>query len=428
MMSIIRRYFDPIRSRWYAQRSVQQTSVQATALHIYLRLDDVYSYLAVQLLAQFDEILVDSIKPLQIFIAKETEPPPNTLSQAEWQNYCLQDAKILALQHGFNYGDVPELPSQTAIEQAYCILEHSHLTGQDFLYLLEDVYHILWQQQHHKLNTLYLQAKQRQKPQQMAFHYSEKPILHAYFDFAQRHYHAVDGILRLTRRLRQLKLFTAPPIFLINHIEWREHLIQGVTEIADIQALQPKLDLYLALEDPMSWLILAYIKTQFLDYYNIQLNIYPIEYQAKDEFDWHIPYRLAQRMGVDFSPFCRPTATACMEMAKLFYHVEEEKQVSALYYILQAVWTEGKDFSYAKHFNQMKEQLNIKNLKTQDIYHILQKNTAECFAKKQPNLPVFVLHIDNQEYVFNSVYRLWFIESIFSRTLEQHYRVNSIHH
>lgn len=422
MMSTFRRYFDPICSQWYAQRSVQPTHVQATELQIYLRLDDVYSYLAVQLLSQIDEILVDNIKPLHIFIAKETAPPPNTLNQSEWQNYSLQDAKILALQHGFNYNNVSELPNQTAIEQVYSILEHSHLTGRDFLHLLEDVYHILWQQQHHKLNTLYLQAKQRTKSEKMAFSYTEKPLLHAYFDFAQRHYHAVDDVLRLTRRLRQLKLFTAPPIFLINHIEWGEHLIQGVEEIADIQALQPKLDLYIALEDPMSWLILAYIKAQFLDYYNIKLNIYPIEYQGKDHFNWYILYRLAQRMGIKFAPFCRPTATTCIQIAKLFYHIDEDKKVSALYYLLQAVWTEGKDLSYAKHFNEMKQQLNISEFKTQDIYQKLRENTTQCSAQKQPNLPVFVLHIDHQEYIFNSVYRLWLIESIFSRTLEQHYK------
>lgn len=422
-MSILRRYFDPIRSRWYAQRSVQR-DVPVTALRIYLCLDDVYSYLTVQFLAQLDDILHDKIKPLQIFISKQIEPPPNTLNQQDWQSYCFQDAKILAQQHGFTYPHTAVLPSTTHIEQAYTILEHSHLTGQEFLYLLEDVYHILWQQQENKLETLYLQARQRTQATTSAFQYYDKAIYHAYFDFAQRSYSAVDGLLRLTRRLQQLKLLTAPPIFLINHIEWREHLIQGVAEIADIQALQPSLDLYIALEDPMSWLILAYIKSQLLDYYKIQLNIYPIHYQGKDDFQWDKTYRLAQRMGIPFSPFCRPTETACLQIAKLFYNVDESQRLSVLYEILKAVWTEGKDLSYHKHFNELLEQLDIV-LNTQNVYQQLQDNTTACFAKKQPYLPVFVLKIDGQEYVFNSAYRVWLIESIFSRVLEQHYTQES---
>ena len=38
-------------------------------LSIYLRLDDVYSYLAVQQLSQLDEILSDELKPLKIIIS-----------------------------------------------------------------------------------------------------------------------------------------------------------------------------------------------------------------------------------------------------------------------------------------------------------------------------------------------------------------------
>lgn len=423
MIPILRRYIDPIRSRWYAQRSVRQSDIQQTELSIYLRLDDVYSYLAVQILDDLDDILCDEIKPLHIFIAKETEPPPNTLTADDWLQYTLNDGKILASQHGFAYDETPELPTTKAIEQAYKILESSDLTGREFLYLLEDVYHMLWQQQYHKLNTLYLQAQQREKPMQMAFQYSQQPILMAYFEFAQRQYHAVDGLLRLTRRLQQLKLLNAPPIFLINHIEWKEHLIQGVEEIADIQALQPELDIYVALEDPMSWLLLSYIKHQLLEYYNIHVKIYPIEYQAKDEFEWHIPYRLSHRMGVDFAPFCRPTQTACHEMAKLFYNVDEEQRLSALYYILQAVWTEGKDLSYSKHFHQLEQELNIQ-LSQHNIYQQLQENTQQCKAFKQPNLPVLVLRIDGQQYVFNSVYRIWLIERIFSHVLEQKYKAD----
>ena len=48
-MSLLRRWFDPIRSSWFYQKPVRQTVLSIEdGLSIHLRLDDVYSYLAVQ--------------------------------------------------------------------------------------------------------------------------------------------------------------------------------------------------------------------------------------------------------------------------------------------------------------------------------------------------------------------------------------------
>ena len=58
-MSLLRRWFDPIRSRWFYQKPSRQAVLPTEqGLSIYLRLDDVYSYLAVQQLPQLDELLI----------------------------------------------------------------------------------------------------------------------------------------------------------------------------------------------------------------------------------------------------------------------------------------------------------------------------------------------------------------------------------
>ncbi len=135
--------------------------------------------------------------------------------------------------------------------------------------------------------TLYAMASEHHRAQNFEERiFNDTPVLASYFEFGERKYHAVDDLLRLTRRLRQQKLLTDNPIFLINHIEWREHLISDAEELNEIQALDPELDLYVALEDPISWLLLAYIKEELADYYNIRLNIYPLSYHGRDLFDW----------------------------------------------------------------------------------------------------------------------------------------------
>ncbi len=226
-MSLLRRWFDPIRSSWFYQKPSRQAVLPTeNGLSIYLRLDDVYSYLAVQQLSQLDEILSDELKPLKIIISHTSSEPPNSMTQEEWQHYCLNDAKILANQHRFAFDEFPEIPSQEALKQAAVILKRTPLQGQNFFHLLEDIFHMLWQQQYGKLRTLHAMAVKHQMPQHFPERiFTDEPVQAAYFEFGGRKYHAVDDLLRLTRRLKQQKLLTGIPIFLINHIEWREHLI-----------------------------------------------------------------------------------------------------------------------------------------------------------------------------------------------------------
>lgn len=426
-MSLLRRWFDPLRSHWFYQKPIRQVVLSAEhGLSIHLRLDDVYSYLAVQQLPELEEILSDELKPLKVIISSQTAAPPNQMSALEWQTYCLNDAKILSKQHRFSFHDTPEQPPAEAIQQAEIILRYTPLRGQDFLYLLEDVFHMLWQKQYGKLRTLYAMASRHHSLQQFPERiFNDDAVLASYFEFGQRKYHAVDDLLRLTRRLKQQKLLTGNPIFLINHIDWREHLISDAEELNAIQALDPELDLYIALEDPMSWLLLAYIKEELANYYNIQLNIYPLSYHQRDLFDWSLATRLSKRTEVSFTPFCRPTEQATQQMAQLFYSVPAEQQVETMYRLLQAVWTKGKDLSFKPHFAQMQQDLAIAQLSQEDITAKLQDNDLRCEMKSQPDFPVLELRIAGQSYVFNSLYRVWMIESIFSNVLEQQYKTEN---
>ncbi|MFM6958092.1 MAG: hypothetical protein ACKOXD_05960 [Acinetobacter sp.] len=423
-MSLLRRWFDPIRSSWFYQKPSRQAVLPTEqGLSIYLRLDDVYSYLAVQQLDQLNEILSDELKPLKVIISRQGAEPPNGMSRQDWQNYCLNDAKILAKQHRFGFDETPEIPSVEALQQAEIILRNTPLREQNFLHLLEDVFHMLWQQQYGKLRTLYAMASQHQAPQDYPERiFNDVPVAASYFEFGERKYQAVDDLLRLTRRLKQQKLLTGNPIFLINHIEWREHLINDGEALAEVQALHPELDLYIALEDPMSWLLLAYIKEELANYYNIQLKVYPLSYHGRDWFDWSLATRVSKRTQVAFTPFCRPTKEATYEMAKLFYSVAEAEQVDCIHEILEGVWTRGKDLSFKTHFQRMQKRLAIEQITEQDVDALLKQNDALCQQKHQPDFPVLELRIDGQSYVFNSLYRVWMIESIISNVLEEKYK------
>ena len=96
-----------------------------------------------------------------------------------------------------------------------------------------------------------------------------------------------------------------------------------------------------------------------------------------------------------------------------------------MHQILQGVWIRGKDLSFPTHFQRMQARLDIAQMTEQDVEALLKQNDVLCQQKHQPDLPVLELRIDGQRFVFNSLYRVWMIESIISNVLEEKYKQQS---
>jgi hypothetical protein len=426
-MSLLRRWFDPIRSRWFFNRPYRQRHLSSEeGLVVYLRFDDAYSYLIIQLLAQLQDLLVEPLKPIQIIIGSQTGELPNQLSELDWQYYSIQDAAILAKQHGFTFDTHVIPPTEELIQQAIDVLQCSLLTGNDYLHLLQDVFHMLWQNQRGKLKTLHQMASARALRQNTSVQYpirfTDEEVVGAFIQFGGKKYRAIDDFLRFTRRLKRQKLLTGEPIFLINHIEWGEHLVNDPEVLADIQALQAELDLYVVLEDPITWLILAYIKRELADYYNITLRVHALPYQGNDQFDWGMVSRLSKRTDVNIAPFCRPTVNAVNTMAWALFNVDIEDRAELLLQLLQACWCEGLDPEYKPHLSQMLQdypEILDQPVNIEATEALLQENLQQSVDYRQPDTPVFILHIGEQKYVFNSLYRVWQIESLLAGALDE---------
>ena len=90
-MSLLRRWFDPLRSRWFYQKPTRKVVLSTEqGLSIHLRLDDVYSYLAVQQLPELEEILSDELKPLKVVISSRTAEPPQSYVRHRVANLLLK--------------------------------------------------------------------------------------------------------------------------------------------------------------------------------------------------------------------------------------------------------------------------------------------------------------------------------------------------
>ena len=426
-MSLTRRWFDPLRSRWLLQRPVRQPRVSdngRATLTVVIRLDDVYSYLLVQIIAQLEGLLIPRARPLRIVLSTVASDPPNDLSVEQWRRYTYHDAAVLAQQHRFVFVENAEAPDPELIQQGLDILRLTPLQGADFLHLLQNVFHMVWQRQSGKLALLHqmalrrtgAQAQPADIPVSPALKLTEAPLDQAYIAYAGRRYLAIDDFLRLTRRLKQQELLIGEPVFLINHVEWREHLVSDPVLLADIQAMQPVLKVYGALEDPFTYLLLRYLQQEMVGYYNVKLKFFPLPFQGRDRFDWRLAMRLSKRVGVPFSPFCRPDEAGVMAMAKTLSGLKHETRLNRALALLEGVWSKGLDMEFAPHFKQILPDVALNDQASTQVW--LDRNQRGADALGVPDLPAFVLRVGGRRHVFCSLYRVWQVETLLSAALE----------
>ncbi len=425
-MSLTRRWLDPLRSRWLLQRPTRSRRPSARAnratLTVFLRLDDAYSYLLVQILTQLDSLLIPRLRPLKIIISTQSAEPPHNLTAEQWLRYTHHDAAVLAQQHRFVFQEDYIEPNKALMLQAQEILSLTPLQGAEFLRLLQNVFHMIWQNQSGKLALLHQMAIQRKPATPVSdtlipkVEFTEEPLSEAYIAFAGRHYLAIDDFLRLTRRLQHQKLLTSEPVFLINHVEWGEHLVSDPELLADIQAMRPVLKFYGALEDPFTYLVLRYLQQEMVGYYNVKVKFFPLPYQGRDAFDWRLAMRLSKRVGVPFSPFCRPDAAGVMAMTKTLVNLKHEARLNRALEMLEGVWSQGLDMDFLPHFSKVLPDVAISDSVAAMAW--LERNQNGATALGVPDLPAFELKVGGRRHVFCSLYRVWQVETLLSAALE----------
>jgi len=428
-MSLVRRWFDPIRSRWLLQRPVRRqhhhhrdaaANAAERGLVVYLRLDDVYSYLLVQILAQLDDLLIPRMRPIRLMLATTPELPDG-LTPEQWQRYSYGDAAVLARQHRFVFPENTTAPDPELMQQALDVLRLTPFRDADFLHLLQNVFHMVWQGQSGKLALLQQMALRRVVapqgvPTEPPITWSDEPLEQAYITYGGRRYYAIDDFLRLTRKLDQQKLLTSEPVFLINHVEWGEHLVSDPEFLTEIQAMRPVLKFYGALEDPFTYLLLSYLQQEMVGYYNVKVKFFPLPYQGRDVFDWRLAQRLSKRIDVPFSPFCRPDEAGVNAMARALVLLKHEARLERTLEILSTVWTKGLDMGFAPHFQQVLPDVALSDSATATTW--LERNQRGVGALGVPDLPAFVLRVGHRRHIFCSLYRVWQVETLLASALE----------
>lgn len=427
-MSWGRRWLDPLRSRWLQHTASRPQRPLRGPLVVQLRLDDPYSNLAVQLLPQLAGLMDPVWWPIQLDIYTEAPQDfPGGLTALDWQRYSVEDAHCLADQHHFDPPAQHHWPDPAHLAMAQQILQQTPLRDQDFLRLLQNVFHMLWQGQAGKLRTVQQLARQARtlagtavpEGSLLACRWVAAPLLQARYVLAGRSYLAVDDFLRLTRRLHHQQALRGEPVFLIDHVEWREHLVSDPVTLADIQARQPRLKFWGALEDPLTWILLQYIQREMAGHYNVLVEFLPLPHQQRDQFDWALLRRLSRRTGVDFAPFCRPDAAAVLLMARYLHGLDAAQRLGAALQLLEQVWTRGRCMATPWALQQ---GLALEGLPTlpeaASTAHWLAQHQQVVQALKLPDLPVMQLEIGGRQWRFCGLYRVWRLEVLLAQAAE----------
>ncbi len=419
-----RRWLDPLRSRWQARAGARHSPLKGP-LALHLRLDDPYSHLAVQALPRLVRLLGPSCLPLHIVLCDRLPTVlPAGLTAEQWHSHSLADAAMLARQHHFDFAPDPHLPAPVLQQVAAEVLQCTPLRGEAFLRLLHNVFHMLWHGQTGKLHTVLnicrrAPAKAATQDDTVVFVTRAEGLLQASYVLDGRFYRAVDDFLRLTRRLHHQGGLLEAPVFLINHVDWGEHLVSDPVVLAQIQAHQPRLEFWGALEDPLTWLLLRYIQQEMTGHYNVQVTFLPLPYQGRDGFDGSLMQRLSRRTGVGFGPYVRPDARSSFLMARYLCALPPEQHTERALGLLAQVWTRAQAVRDVRDLQRALALSEPPVLAPEaDTRDWLARHQQQANALHLPEQPLMRLGVGARRWAFAGLYRVWRLETLLAQVID----------
>lgn len=442
MALFLRHVSDPLRSRWlkrqasldnllsqgYRNDAAVHTPVHAedSALRLYLRWDDPYSYLLVQQIADIAEDFPNTFQNSQVTLVTEPASHPS-LSKDAWQRYALSDAHALAKQHRFDMSE--QVPSLASCAKASQIFGRQQYLAKQTLHLLLQLFHMLWFNQQAKLNTLLaIHLRKSVSAGKTSPAAPNNAILVGYLTYRGHVYEGLDGLRYLVTELKSDQKLSDEAAFFIDHIDWQDDLLVNDPELVrEIHESKPVLELFIALEDPRSWLILDYLMQEMASHYHIKLKLRLLPYQGLDHFDWHDMAVTAQHMGVDFAPFKRPTEQQVKHHADMLYHYKKSTRNIATRALLKSVWTHANPRISPESLDQVVQNIVHTEQRKRhvtdevtgaDVQAKLAKNQRIYDTLVQPTLPAMRMTVGSETHIWSGLERSWRIQTVLADQIE----------
>lgn len=348
------------------QEAKRRLGAQPHVVSVWLRADDPYSYLLVQVLPRFMSHFDVTLRVHIIDRHDEaTTPAPQELAA-----YARHDAALLARRQALDFPEQAHAPDAADTDVATrLLLAHTGQAPASFLSLARQVLAALWRGYHKKLATLVTRfpplaaspaARQLDDNLQhlrILGHY-QPAMLH----YGGEWYWGIDRLPYLAERLQALGVARVPHDFVLNdtplpceagHIA-HHFLVSDPADLATLRALHLPLDFYFSFRSPYSYLALARVLA-LTEHYGLDLRIRPVlpmvmrglpVPREKKLYILADAAREAERLGIPFGRVCDPVGTGVERCMALFPAAREAGLASDyLLHVATGIWSEGADVS-----------------------------------------------------------------------------------
>lgn len=348
------------------QEAKRRLGAQPHVVSVWLRADDPYSYLLVQVLPRF---LAHFDVTLQVHIINRhdeaTTPAPQELAA-----YARRDAALLARRQALDFPDHAAVPEPADTDLATrLLLAHARQAPATFLPLARQVLAALWRGYHKKLATLVTRfppmaaSPAAQQLDDSLDHlrtlgHYQPAMLH----YGGEWYWGIDRLPYLAERLQSLGVARLPHDLVLNdaplHCE-RGHaathfLISDPADLAALRAQHLPLEFYFSFRSPYSYLALERVLA-LTEHYGLDLRIRPVlpmvmrglpVPREKRLYILADAAREAERLGIPFGRICDPVGTGVERCMALFPAAMEAGRANEyLMRVATGIWSEGADVS-----------------------------------------------------------------------------------
>lgn len=348
------------------QEAKRKLGAQPHVVSVWLRVDDPYSYLLVQVLPRF---LAHFDVTLRVFLINghdlATTPAPDKLAA-----YARVDAARLARRQALDFPDAATAPAAADCDQATrLLLAHVQQPPAMFLPLAKQVLGALWRGYHKKLSTLVSrfplvpatpasqQLQANQQALQQLGHY-QPAMLH----YGGEWYWGIDRLPYLAARLQDIGVARFAHDFALNDTPLpfeaghagTDFLVSDPGDLATLRALHLPLDFYFSFRSPYSYLALPRV-IGLAEHYGLDLHFRPVlpmvmrglpVPREKRMYILLDAAREAERLAIPFGRVCDPVGRGVERCMALFPAAQAAGRAGDyLLTVARGIWSEGADVS-----------------------------------------------------------------------------------
>lgn len=426
------------------QETKRRLGAQPHVVSVWLRADDPYSYLLVQILprfvAHFDVVL-------QVHIINRHEEA-TTPAPVELAAYARRDAVLLARRQALDFPDQATAPDITDTDLATrLLLAHAKQPPAIFLPLARQALAALWRGYHKKLSTLAsrflpmtaataaVQLESNLQRLQALGHY-QPAMLH----YGGEWYWGIDRLPYLAERLQELGIARMAHDFVLNDAPLpgekglvpHQFLISEPADLASLRALHLRLDFYFSFRSPYSYLALSRV-TALAEHYGLDLQIRPVlpmvmrglpVPREKRMYILLDANREAERLGIPFGRICDPVGIGVERCMALFSAASEAGRIDGfMRSIAEGIWADGADVSRDRGLARLAARAG---LSWQAVAPRLQDESWRLMAEQNRNaltalglwgVPALHLHLPKGGCTVWGQDRLWALEDALADVL-----------